>query len=105
MVCQAGNLAFNKAKLMNIGYLEAMKDDRYDCVVFHDVDLLLEDDRLLYTCVNTPKHLSVAIDKYGYKYLDELFFIGFRYYFKFLLIFNLNGNILNGVFIIYFPPV
>ena len=52
---------------MNIGYLEAKKDDDYDCVVFHDVDLLPEDDRLLYTCRNTPKHLSVAIDKYGYR--------------------------------------
>ena len=52
---------------MNIGYLEAMKDDVYDCVVFHDVDLLPEDDRLLYSCIDTPKHLSVAIDKYGYR--------------------------------------
>ncbi|XP_076816302.1 beta-1,4-galactosyltransferase 4-like [Clavelina lepadiformis] len=67
VVHQAGNLAFNKAKLMNIGYLEAMKDDVYDCVVFHDVDLLPEDDRLLYSCIDTPKHLSVAIDKYGYR--------------------------------------
>ena len=53
---------------MNIGFLEAMKDDDYDCVVFHDVDLLPEDDRLLYACKDTPKHLSVAIDKYSYRY-------------------------------------
>ena len=64
---QAGNLAFNKAKLMNIGFLEAIKDADYDCVVFHDVDLLPEDDRLLYHCGDTPRHLSVAIDKYGYR--------------------------------------
>lgn len=67
VVHQAGNLAFNKAKLMNIGFLEAIKDADYDCVVFHDVDLLPEDDRLLYHCGDTPKHLSVAIDKYGYR--------------------------------------
>uniref|UniRef100_H2ZR15 Beta-1,4-galactosyltransferase n=1 Tax=Ciona savignyi TaxID=51511 RepID=H2ZR15_CIOSA len=67
VIQQAYNLEFNKAKLMNIGYLEATKDDSYDCIVFHDVDLLLEDDRLLYHCTNTPKHLSVAIDKYGYR--------------------------------------
>nr|XP_009858040.1 beta-1,4-galactosyltransferase 2 isoform X1 [Ciona intestinalis]XP_018666899.1 beta-1,4-galactosyltransferase 2 isoform X2 [Ciona intestinalis] len=67
VIQQAYNLAFNKAKLMNIGYLEAMKEDLYDCVVFHDVDLLPEDDRLLYHCTDTPKHLSVAIDKYGYR--------------------------------------
>ena len=52
---------------MNIGFIEAMKDDKYDCVVFHDVDLLPEDDRLLYSCIDTPKHLSVAIDKYSYR--------------------------------------
>lgn len=44
-----------------------MKEDSYDCFVFHDVDLLPENDRLLYTCDKTPKHLSVAIDKYNYK--------------------------------------
>ena len=56
---------------MNIGFIEAMKDDDYDCVVFHDVDLLPEDDRLLYRCTDTPKHLSVAIDKYHYRYDGE----------------------------------
>jgi len=67
VVHQAGELAFNKAKLMNIGFLEAIKDADYDCVVFHDVDLLPEDDRLLYHCGETPTHFSVAIDKYGYR--------------------------------------
>ena len=69
---QTGNLAFNKAKLMNIAFLYAMKEDSYDCVVFHDVDLLPEDDRLMYTCKDKPHHLSVSIDKYGYRY--KMFF-------------------------------
>jgi len=67
VVHQAGELAFNKAKLMNIGFIRAMQEHEFDCVVFHDVDLLPEDDRLLYRCTQLPKHLSVAIDKYGYK--------------------------------------
>ena len=57
---------------MNIGFIEAMKDDKYDCVVFHDVDLLPEDDRLLYSCIDTPKHLSVAIDKYSYRWAQQI---------------------------------
>ena len=53
--------------LMNIGALEALKQYQYDCFVFHDVDLLPEDDRNLYTCPEQPRHMSIAIDTMGYK--------------------------------------
>jgi len=52
---------------MNVGYAEAIKDYDFQCFVFHDVDLVLENDRSLYTCPPSPRHLSVAVDKFNYK--------------------------------------
>ena len=57
---------FNRAMLMNIGFVEAMKRHDYQCFVFHDVDLIPEDDRNIYSCPQQPRHMSVAIDKYDY---------------------------------------
>lgn len=52
---------------MNIGFTEALKIRDFDCFIFHDVDLLPEDDRNLYTCPEQPRHMSVAVDVFKYK--------------------------------------
>ena len=44
-----------------------MKRDEFDCVVFHDVDMIPEDDRNVYLCQNMPTHLSPLIDKFNYQ--------------------------------------
>lgn len=62
-----GTGPFNRAMLMNIGFVEALKLYNYDCFVFHDIDLIPEDDRNLYTCPEQPRHMSVAIDTFNYK--------------------------------------
>nr|KAF7413236.1 hypothetical protein H0235_013087 [Vespula pensylvanica] len=67
VVEQEGTGAFNRAMLMNVGYVEALKERTFDCFIFHDVDLLPEDDRNLYTCPEQPRHMSVAVDKFRYK--------------------------------------
>jgi hypothetical protein len=42
------NISFNKGRVMNAAYLEALKiDPTFDCFVFHDVDLITENDRNL----------------------------------------------------------
>ncbi|CAL1677035.1 unnamed protein product [Lasius platythorax] len=64
---QEGTGAFNRAMLMNVGYVEALKERTFDCFIFHDVDLLPEDDRNLYTCPEQPRHMSVAVDKFKYR--------------------------------------
>ena len=65
---QALPTRFNRAMLMNIGYAEASKQANYSCYIFHDVDLLPEDDRNIYNCPEQPRHMSAAIDKFSYKY-------------------------------------
>jgi len=53
---------------MNIAFVEALKQYAFQCFVFHDVDLIPEDDRNMYSCPQQPRHMSVAIDEMGYKY-------------------------------------
>ena len=65
---------FNKGILMNAAYEETKLFFEYDCVVFHDVDMLPENDFNMYSCKNpngtfkSPIHLSTEIGKYDYKY-------------------------------------
>jgi beta-1,4-galactosyltransferase 3 len=67
VVEQMANQTFNRAKLMNVGFVEALKRYDFQCVIFHDVDLLPEDDRNLYNCPEQPRHMSVAVDKFKYR--------------------------------------
>ncbi|KAJ3588467.1 hypothetical protein NHX12_012059 [Muraenolepis orangiensis] len=64
---QGGTESFNRAKLLNVGYTEALKDHDYGCFVFSDVDLIPMDDRNTYACFDQPRHLSVSIDKFGFR--------------------------------------
>lgn len=67
VVEQAGNDTFNKGAVMNAGFLLALRDSTYHCFVFHDVDLMPEDDRIMYSCPSQPRHLSVAVNELGYR--------------------------------------
>ncbi|XP_041843889.1 beta-1,4-galactosyltransferase 3 [Melanotaenia boesemani] len=76
VIHQAGNYTFNRAKLMNAGFREAMKEEDWDCLFFHDVDLIPEDDRNMYVCDANPKHAAIAMDKFGYKLPYKMYFGG-----------------------------
>jgi len=64
---QEGSYIFNKARVMNAAFLESLKLHNFQCHVFHDVDLIPEDDRNMYSCPVQPRHMGVAIDEEGYK--------------------------------------
>ena len=47
---QADQWPFNRAALMNVGVLEAKRLGNFSCFVFHDVDMVPENDLVLYRC-------------------------------------------------------
>ena len=72
-----GNLTFNRGFLMNIGFVEALKDKNdWQCFTFHDVDLLPEDERNIYSCPETPRHMSSAVSTLKYRLPYEKIFGG-----------------------------
>lgn len=72
---QSDNGQFNRAKLMNVGFLEAQKHRFWtkhkivpDCFSFHDVDLIPDDDSNLYIChPEKTIHQCDKYDKYNYE--------------------------------------
>ncbi|XP_026198305.1 DP-Gal:betaGlcNAc beta 1,4- galactosyltransferase, polypeptide 1, like [Anabas testudineus] len=67
VINQDGDEIFNRAKLLNVGFEEALKEYDYNCFVFSDVDLIPMDDRNTYKCYSQPRHLSVSMDKFGFR--------------------------------------
>lgn len=63
---KTGTQPFNRAMLFNVGFKEAMKDAPWDCIIFHDVDHLPENDRNYYGCGEMPRHFAAKLDKYMY---------------------------------------
>uniref|UniRef100_UPI0037E8B484 beta-1,4-galactosyltransferase 1 n=1 Tax=Semicossyphus pulcher TaxID=241346 RepID=UPI0037E8B484 len=76
VINQEGDEIFNRAKLLNIGYSEALKEYDYECFVFSDVDLIPMDDRNTYRCFSQPRHLSVSMDKFGFRLPYSQYFGG-----------------------------
>ncbi|XP_075710787.1 beta-1,4-galactosyltransferase 4 [Rhinoderma darwinii] len=76
VIHQAGDEKFNRAKLLNVGYLEALKEEKWDCFILHDVDLVPENDFNTYLCDSEPKHLVVGRNATGYKLRYKGYFGG-----------------------------
>ncbi|KAM7418264.1 hypothetical protein PAMA_017762 [Pampus argenteus] len=76
VINQDGDEIFNRAKLLNVGYAEALKEYDYECFIFSDVDLIPMDDRNTYKCFSQPRHLSVSMDKFGFRLPYNQYFGG-----------------------------
>ncbi|XP_067904309.1 beta-1,4-galactosyltransferase 5-like isoform X4 [Heterodontus francisci] len=73
---KAGFHPFNRAMLFNVGFMEALKDMDWDCVIFHDIDHIPENDRNYYGCGQMPRHFAAKLDKYMYLLPYDEFFGG-----------------------------
>jgi hypothetical protein len=72
------NITFNRGLLFNIGFIESNKlNNNWKCYALHDIDLLSENDRLLYHCPQShPTHLSYLMNKHKYRPNYENYFGG-----------------------------
>lgn len=61
---QADSKPFNRAKLLNVGFLEF--GYKYDYAVYHDVDMLAENPEG-YEYYNYPTHLATACSQFDYR--------------------------------------
>ena len=61
-------LKFNRALLINAGFIQSLREDqRWTCFIFHDVDMLPESEHNFYRCnPNHPKQMAITISKYAY---------------------------------------
>ncbi|XP_071480737.1 beta-1,4-galactosyltransferase 5-like [Diadema antillarum] len=71
---QANQELFNRAMLMNVGFLEALNFTDYDCFIFHDVDHIPLDDHNYYGCSGMPRHFLSGADRWNYKLPYKSFF-------------------------------
>lgn len=78
LIEQRGEYPFNRAMLFNAGFLEINKHfgTDYDCLLFHDVDHIPENNRNYYGCSNMPRHFAKGLDIHAYKLEYEDFFGG-----------------------------
>ena len=61
------DLLFNKGILMNSGFMEVQQEDDYDCFIFHDVDMIPENDNIVYNCsYQAPQLIASSINEFNY---------------------------------------
>ncbi|XP_046368718.2 beta-N-acetyl-D-glucosaminide beta-1,4-N-acetylglucosaminyl-transferase-like [Haliotis rufescens] len=64
---QVSDAPFNKALLMNAGFVEAIKQDVFTCFIFHDEDLIPVTNSVPYECpFNQLHHLSVNVSSFNH---------------------------------------
>ncbi|XP_078487463.1 beta-1,4-galactosyltransferase 1-like [Ciona intestinalis] len=68
VVEQNDDKPFNRGRLSNIGFKYASNLSNFDCYIIHDVDMIAEDDRIIYTCRDRQVvHYTFLLSKYNYR--------------------------------------
>ncbi|XP_011494945.1 PREDICTED: beta-1,4-galactosyltransferase 1 [Ceratosolen solmsi marchali] len=57
---------FNRAKLFNIGFNEAIKTNDFHCFIFQDIDLIPQNLDNIYACTKMPRHMSSSVNTFRY---------------------------------------
>ncbi|KAF0986914.1 hypothetical protein HZS_373 [Henneguya salminicola] len=65
-IVQSEKGEFNRGKLFNVGFMEALLLENFDCFILHDVDFLLLNDHLKYLCDDSPSHFGTAASQFNY---------------------------------------
>ncbi|XP_779931.2 beta-1,4-galactosyltransferase 5 isoform X2 [Strongylocentrotus purpuratus] len=73
---QRNDIRFNRAMLMNVGFVEALNFTNFDCVVFHDIDHLALNVKNYFGCENMPRHFISGEAMWGWKIIYENLFGG-----------------------------
>jgi hypothetical protein len=92
------NLVFNRALLINIGFMEVIKQKNLfndcNCFIFHDIDMLPENEQNVYACNNEmPKQMATSISVFNYStdgYFKNKYFGGVNAFTKEQFL-NING--------------
>ena len=66
---------FNKGAIYNIAFNTTLQYGDFDCFVFHDIDLLSENDKNYYGCISSPVHSAPSIDKFNYRFVHLKIFL------------------------------
>ncbi|XP_071808350.1 beta-1,4-galactosyltransferase 6-like [Asterias amurensis] len=74
IINQGNSLLFNRAMLLNVGYLESLKYDEWDCFILHDVDHVPLSEINNYGCENMPRRLISGADRWNYRLEYPSFF-------------------------------
>ncbi|CAK1582708.1 unnamed protein product [Parnassius mnemosyne] len=65
VVEQVDSQPYNRAKLINIGAVTAMRAG-YPCLILHDIDLLPIKVANIYACTKQPRHMSSTVNKFSF---------------------------------------
>ncbi|XP_046747517.1 beta-1,4-N-acetylgalactosaminyltransferase bre-4-like [Diprion similis] len=66
VVEQSPGREFNRAKLFNVGFNEAIKANDFHCFIFQDIDLIPQNLDNIYACTKMPRHMSSSVNTFRY---------------------------------------